>query len=203
MVGDARKLKHDEAGISFVEGLIVFPLVLLTIVTLIELGMAVYQWNQTTKAVNLGARLAAVSDPVATNYKTLLTADYDANNVGKPTPTTPISIVCTLGAANCSDTALTRLVRGSDGACNSNFGSGVPGMCDLNPAIGPANVQVTYYRSGLGYIGRPDGPVSTITVQVRNLQFNFFLLGALLGLNSLPIPAQPVTVTSEDLSSTK
>ena len=66
----------------------------------------------------------------------------------------------------------------------------------------PANIRVTYYRSGLGYVGRPGGPVVSITVETRNLTFNFFFLGALLGLNNITIPAHPVTITSEDLSNT-
>jgi hypothetical protein len=85
-------------------------------------------------------------------------------------------------------------------------------MCDIMPQIRPENVVVTYSRSGLGYVGRPTGPLPTITVEVVNLRFNFFILDALLQVASLGgttgvptginIPASPVTITGEDLRST-
>ena len=75
-------------------------------------------------------------------------------------------------------------------------------MCDLNGLIRPENIRVTYYRSGLGYVGRPAGPVVSITVETRNLNFDFYFLAALLGLENITIPAHPVTITSEDLSNT-
>jgi len=75
------------------------------------------------------------------------------------------------------------------------------GMCDFAPFISAENVRVTYYRSGLGYVGRPFGPVSTITVELRQLSFDFLFADKLIpGLTSLTIPAQPVSITSEDVN---
>lgn len=207
MVTVASRFRKDEAGISFVEGLIVFPLVLLMIVTFVEFGYAVFQWNQTAKAVAIGARLAAVSSPVVTDFDAVLA---DSGEAGSSPSTDAAVAVC--GATDavrfgesvanaCDATRLNRIVRGSDGVCSPDIGSSVPGMCDLNPAIGPENLRISYYRSGLGYAGRPLGPVASVTVEMRNLTFHFFLVGALLGLNSILIPALPVTVTGEDLCS--
>ncbi|MEY4696811.1 MAG: hypothetical protein RIT14_1239 [Pseudomonadota bacterium] len=204
MVSLIRRLRERDEGISMVEGLIVFPLVLLTIVTFVELGFAVFQWNQATKAVNIGARLAAVSDPVATTAAYAALADPVGSVAGSP-PAVGASVTCSgvAGAAACDSAKIARLVRGSDGQCSPDIDGGVAGMCDVDRWISPDNVRVTYARAGLGYNGHPNGPVVTATVELEDLTFKFFLVGALLGLDSIPIPAQPVTVTGEDMSSTQ
>lgn len=199
MVRSWRRFGTGEDGISLVEGLIVFPLILLSISTFVEFGIAVLQWNQTVKAMQLGARLLAVSDPMVADMGPL-SADYPAEQ-GGPTPSAAASVSCGAGASPCVTERLNRLIFGSDGICNPDLGSSLSGMCDFNPAIGADNVFVTYHRSGLGYVGRPDGPVVTVTLEARNLTFDFMFLGALLGLNSIEIPAHPVTMTGEDLSS--
>lgn len=199
MVRFGRRFRDNEDGISLVEGMIVFPLVLLAYATFVEFGFALFQWNQTINAMQLGARLAAVSDPL-TGDLSALEADYPSDQ-GGPTPATPLSVSCGAGATACNEDRMNRLIFGSDGTCNPASGTSIPGMCDLHPQIRANNVLITYHRSGLGYVGRPSGPVVTVTVEARNLTFNFFFLGALLGLNALEIPAHPVTVTGEDLSS--
>lgn len=186
-------------GISTVEALITFPLLLIAIAVFVEFGFAVFQWNQTVKAVQLGARLAAVSNPLPTDMSAL-TADYPATQ-GGPTPTTPVTVSCGAGATACTASEIQRLVRGSDGTCNANFGTSLPGMCDYNANIGVNNVIISYHRSGLGYVGRPSGPVVTVTVGVSGLSFNLPILGRLLGLSTITIPSHPVSVTGEDLSS--
>ncbi len=209
MVTAGRNFRRNESGISLVEGLITFPLVLLVIITFVEFGYAVFQWSQAGKATAIGARLAAVSSPVATNYGTL-DDDY-ANNAayaaGQPLPTASRSVSCTPASKGvgetlnvCNSGAL-RIVRGSDGVCDSNYGTTVPGMCDLNPWIEPRKVVITYTRGGLGYVGRSAGPVNTVTVSLRDMKFNFFFVAALLGLDNLNMPATPVTVTGEDMAS--
>lgn len=204
MVSLIRRLRDRDEGISMVEGLIVFPLVLITIVTFVELGFAVFQWNQATKAVNVGARLAAVSDPVMTTAAYAALADPVGSVAGSP-PALGAPVVCSgdSGSTACDSTQIARLVRGSDGRCSPDVGTGVTGMCDVDRWINPGNVRVTYARSGLGYNGHPNGPVVTTTVELEDMTFKFFLVGALLGLDSIPIPAQPVTVTGEDMSSTQ
>lgn len=180
---------REQHGASLLEGLVVFPLVLLTFSAFVEFAYATYQWNQTVKALQLGARLAAVSDPIVTNYEATFTADYPTDQgSATPSPTgAPVSLVCN-GAtdAGCDVTRLNRLVAR---------------MQLFNDSIQKANVIVTYSRSGLGYVGRPGGPVSTIRIEVQNLQFNLPIMNALLGFN-FTVPANPVTITSEDLSTT-
>jgi len=212
----AKRFWSAEAGLSMVEGVIVLPLVLLVFAVLVEFGFAVFQWNQTVKAMQLGARMAAVSEPVADDLS-FLTDDYPVVEGGPtPSPTaSPKAIQCTAGncallgtgadggtAPNLNADAMAWLIEGSDwGQANSCNPSSDPrpGMCDFNAQINEDNVVITYHRSGLGYVGRPDGPVMTVTVGISGLTFNLPLVGALIGVNEIEIPANPVTVTSEDM----
>lgn len=196
---------RDERGVTLVEGLITFPLVLLVFAAFVEFGYAMSQWNQTVKALQFGARLAAVSDPLTKDFADVFPADA-ANPLdnGDATPNdATISSTCWLGSGdldvsgNCS-AELNRIVKGSDGDCGA-AGDPNPGICDLNWRIQPANLVVTYQRSGLGYWGRPNGPVLTMRLEVRDVTFDLPLLGGLLGLDEIEVPAHPVTLTTEDL----
>jgi hypothetical protein len=205
MVGRAHGFRRSEDGATLVEGLIVFPIILLTFATFIEFGVAMVQWNQTVKSMQYGARMLAVSDPLVDMAPFESDPGYPTLE-GGPVPdplTNPVSVSCGAGEAiACNADGMNRLVFGTDGICDPSAQDTRLGMCDLNGLIRPENIRVTYYRSGLGYVGRPSGPVVSITVESRNLNFDFFFLGALLGLENITIPAHPVTITSEDLSDT-
>ncbi|KRD67020.1 TadE/TadG family type IV pilus assembly protein [Ensifer sp. Root278] len=190
---------QDQRGVTLAEGLITLPLVLLVFATFFEFGYAMSQWNQTVKALQLGARLAAVSEPLTSDFADVFPTDADDPlNNGDATPNdATISSTCGPALANCSD-ELTRIVMGGDGVCGV-AGDPNPGICDLNWRIQPSNLVVTYQRSGLGYWGRPNGPVLTMRLEVRDVTFDLPLLGALLGLDQIEVPAHPVTLTTEDL----
>ncbi len=200
MVGLLRRFRSDEDGISLTEALLVTPIVLLVFTTFIEFGFAVYQWNQAAKAVQHGARMIAVSDPLLADMS-FLTEDYPSEQ-GGPVPNTARSVSCGADDVACDATQMQRLISGSDALC-VYAASTKPGMCDIFPRVSANSVHVTYHRSGLGYVGRPDGPVLSITVELRNLTFDFLFLGRFLPVSVLNIPAHPVTITSEDMSSCK
>jgi hypothetical protein len=193
---------RDDRGVSLTEGLITIPIVLLIFAAFVEFGYAMSQWNQTVKALQYGARLAAVSDPLVDggDFADAFPSDADDPlNNGDATPNdSTMSLTCggDSGTA-CDPTALSRIVGGSDGVCEP--GDPRPGICDLNWRITPDKLMVTYQRSGLGYWGRPDGPVLTMRLEVRDITFDLPILGGLLGLNDIAIPAHPVTITTEDL----
>ncbi len=207
MVTLLSRFRRDDSGISMIEGLLVFPIMLIAITTFIEFGYGVFQWEQTGRAVAIGARLAAVSDPIvpAANF-TPLGATPTGSVTGAPVPGTVVRTSCT-GAnaagslALCDKTKFDRILFGSDNTCNPSFGTSVPGMCDVNQRIKRENVIVTYTRDGLGYVGRESGPVVTVTVQLRDMSFQTILLGPLLGLDDMPMRPNPVTFTGEDLAS--
>ncbi|HXV29883.1 MAG TPA: pilus assembly protein, partial [Sinorhizobium sp.] len=117
-------------------------------------------------------------------------------NNGKAAPNdATISSTCGPNLVNCT-AALNRIVLGSDGVCGA--GDPRPGICDINWRIQPENLVVTYQRSGLGYWGRPEGPVLTLRLEVRNTPLPLLLLDDLLGA-TITMPAHPVTITTEDL----
>lgn len=200
MVALLKRFRANEDGISLTEALLVTPIVLLVFTTFIEFGFAVFQWNQAATAVRHGARMLAVSEPMLADMS-YLTADYPVNE-GGPVPNTARSLSCGAGTTACDPVQMQRLISGSDTSCTYVAGTKL-GMCDVFPRISANSVRVTYYRSGLGYVGRPGGPVLSITVELRNLTFSFLFLGRFLPVSVLTIPAHPVTITSEDMSSCK
>lgn len=194
---------RQQEGTAMVEGLIVFPLVLLTFAAFFEFGYAVFQWNQTVKALQAGARHIAVSDPLISD----LSVFDGTGDAGDPVPDAVVSASCGAGTTPCVPAEMNRLIYGAnadgtDDKCGNAAENTIPGMCDFNTRIGVNNVLATYYRAGLGYEGRPDGPVLTIRLEVKDLTFDLPLVGALLSLDTITIPAHPVTITSEDLCST-
>ena len=191
--------RQDESGVALTEALITFPIVMLMFATFIEFGYAMSQWNQTVKALQYGARLAAVSDPLTSDFDDVFPTEADDPlNNGDATPNdATITSTCGPDLDNCSD-ELSRIVLGSDGACGT-AGDPRPGICDINWRIQPENLVVTYQRSGLGYWGRPEGPVLTMRLEVRDVTLEMLFLGPLLGLDEIAVPAHPVTITTEDL----
>ncbi|MCL7464642.1 TadE family protein [Phaeovulum sp. NW3] len=191
MVGVLRRFRRDERGLSLTEALLTLPIMLLMIAAFVEFGFVIFQWNQTAKAMQLGARFLAVSDPIHPDFADL-NVYPSGSEPGDPVPEGDFtSFSCGAGAEPCRpgpdhmDRLITR-------------------MQAFNPRIRADNVVVTYTRTGLGYVGRPDGPVVTVTVETDGLYFDLPLLGALLRWGDNPgieVPANPVTVTGEDLNS--
>ncbi|MBR9650361.1 TadE family protein [Thalassovita aquimarina] len=192
-----------------IEALLSIPLVVMVIAGMIEVGGMMYQFSQTAKAMQIAARLAIVSTPAVADMSAL-TADYPTEADGDPVPTTPVTVVCGAGAAPCDAAALARIYDGGDGVCGATGSlTDLVGVCDVAPFITDSgNLRISYTRSGLGYVGRPRGPVVTVRVEVRNLTFDMFILDDLVryfspssSFGAFSIPTQPVAMTSEDLSS--
>ncbi|MBI3438413.1 MAG: pilus assembly protein [Proteobacteria bacterium] len=175
---------------------------IMLMMSVIELTSALWAWNSEAKAVQIGARLAAVSAPVSSDLATMTGLEGGAT----PGAAMPYFIrVCNGATSTCSGgsysaAAMNWIVRGSDGVCGST--TGVRGICDLYPRIQPQNIVITYEQTGLGFAGRPGGPVPSITVKVQNLQFSTPVLGIFSGVANLTMPPVQTTVSGEDLRST-
>lgn len=201
--GTGRRLAalwRDQRGAVLIEGLIIFPVLMLTIAAFVNFALVMFKLNQTVKAQEIGARLLAVSDPVVTDISPL-TADFGAE-AGGPVPETPVSVSCGMGAAACDSTRLQRLMTGSDGFCGPVAGT-LSGMCDFAPRLTADDVRITYHRTTLGYAGRTGLPVLVVTLEIRPLDLGLPLLGRLIGRERLELPVKPVTVMGEDLTSCK
>jgi Flp pilus assembly protein TadG len=66
-----RRLLVDDKGAVLVEATVMMTIILVFVLGSIDFLFAFYQWNAAAKAVQLGARIAAVSDPVATHLNSL------------------------------------------------------------------------------------------------------------------------------------
>ena len=197
------RLRCDQSGGVLVEATVMLVILLIFVLGSMDFLLAMYQWNAATKAVQLGARIASVSNPVSSDLSTM-TGLGGGVNPGDPMPS--FTRVCNGATASCSGgtfstTALNTIVYGRGSAtCGDAASAYTSGMCDVFRRVLPANVVITYAYTGLGYAGRPGGPVPTITVTLQNLPFQFYFLGGLMGFANIMI-APVATVTGEDLSS--
>ncbi|WP_162916746.1 TadE/TadG family type IV pilus assembly protein [Dongia deserti] len=208
------RLLRDETGASIIEFSIVMVLFFLLTFGLVEFGYALFQWNSASKAAQLGARMAAVSDPVwsplttltstgtpggpwQTNYSVTCWGTNASGTNGTCSGTAPGGVSLAYSAAN-----MQRLVfgRGGDLTCGTIGADGDPGMCDIFWRITPQNVRVNYRHTELGFAGRPGGPVPTVTLTITGLTYQFFALGGLMGFDEITMPDFTVTMTGEDLS---
>jgi len=215
-----KKLARDEHGSVLVETTVMMTILFLFLLGAVDFLFAFYQWNAAAKAVHVGARLAAVSSPVANGLNGLSAAAVSSTVFpGDAMPT--FTVTCTgtgvsTGTCTCSgfctgygsfdSTAMKRIVFGRDATsatttCPVSTTNRNNGMCHMFSRITPANVQIVYQQTGLGYAGRPCGPVPTVTVSLRpTLSFQFFFLGGLMGFAPKLFPPLTTTVTGEDLS---
>jgi len=209
----AKYFLRDQQGSVMVEVTIMLSIVLLLVLGAIDFLLLFYQWNAAAKAVQTGARLAAVSDPVASGLNNLSQAVMSASvPPGAAMPNFVVTCdgrtaTCTCNGVNAcrggyDRAAMNTIVfgRGSS-SCSDAKSADLVGMCDIFPRITPANVKIVYAQTGLGYAGRPGGPMPTITVSLQNLPFQFFFLRGLMGFHDFQIPASTVSLTAEDLSS--
>jgi hypothetical protein len=210
------RIANDRNGAVVVEVAVMMTIMLVFILGSIDFLFAFYQWNAAAKAVQVGTRIAATSDPVAVGLKGLSTAV--AGTLALPGGPMP-NFVVTCDGSTASCTCSTILVCPGGGAYNAEamntivFGRGSSscsdatssydaGMCDIFPRITAANVVIVYAQTGLGFAGRPGGPVPTITLSLHHLPFQFFFLSGLMGFNNMQIPALTTSITGEDMSST-
>ena len=199
MIGFIRGLWAHREGAAAVEfALVCIPLLVITI-GIMEFAFALYQWNAAEKATQFGVRMAVVSTPVASG----LTA-FDGKNNSNDYGDAPMPNFASSGAVVCD---------GATSTCNNGFtflstphARLVAKMQQVSPGITAANVVVEYLHQCLGFVGRPCGPVPSVTVRLQNMAFDFIVIDAILNLvrGGGYRPAFPCRVTAtmfgEDLN---
>jgi hypothetical protein len=210
-----RTFARDQQGAVLVEVTVMMTIMFVFLLGSIEFLFVFYQWNAAAKAVQIGARIAAVSNPVADGLNALSTSV--TGSLAVPGDGMPyFQITCDGSEARCTcsnvgacpaglaynEAAMRTIVygRGST-SCSDATSFYDTGMCDVFSRVTPANVVIVYTQTGLGFAGRPGGPAPTITVSLKNLPLQFFFLSGLMGLKNLPMPATTTSITAEDLSS--
>ena len=196
------RMLADLSGATTVEFGLVSGLLFLILFAITDFGFAFWQWSSATKALQLGVRLASVSDPVSSDLKTMTGLSSTVFD-GDPMPA--YQRVCSGASKSCSggtfdQAALNTLVYGRGNAsCPTATQSFAP-MCQIFSRIKPENVVVEYVHTGLGYAGRPGGPIPTIRLSLTGLSYEFISLNGLLGLPAISMSGLVATATAEDLS---
>ena len=220
MIRSFALLKRNEDGATTVEFTIVMLLFFTLTFGITEFGYLLWQYNSAAKAAQVGARVAAVSDPI---WSALPDLTDDAGSPGGVW-LTDYAVECSRNDTDCASIgsdevdlgdgysvdAMNCLVFGRQAgeelcktACDSDPGTDEQGMCNYFHRIATdadADVVVTYSHTGMGFSGRPGGPVPTITLQLTGLTFEFFALGGLMGFDEITMPDFKVTMTGEDLN---
>ena len=208
------RVAGDQAGNVLVETTVMIPILFTFLLGGVDFLNAFLQWSAAAKAVEIGARIAAVSDPVASGLNSIPTNALSSTPLGGNMP--PFTVTCDGGAIACTCTsgsctgmgaysaaAINLIVYGRNGnsACGAAASEYFAGMCNMFWPILPEYVTVVYSRTGLGFAGRTAGPVPTITVSLNagasKLPFQFYFLP----FAQINIPTVATTITGEALSS--
>ena len=178
---------------------------------------ALYQWNAAAKAAEIGARIAAVSDPVASGLNSI-PENVLSSRVAPGSPMPSFTVSCDGGAAACacaggecdgmgsySAEAMGLIVYGRAGkeACMTPASEYFAGMCNIFPPMAPQYVTIVYSQTGPWLCGtKRSGPFrrsrfrSTPPSSKTKLPFRFFFLP----FASIDIPQVTTTITGEALS---
>lgn len=203
MIGAAflHRLRRDESGLA-AEFALVVPLMLLLILGTIDIGIYAYTLNRAEKATQIGARWAAVTDPLNTELKTVnlsgVTVSGTQLGQGDRVPAAALGLL-TCNNTTCTCTTGPCYGTGHDAAAFTKLADR---MRQILPGIQNSNIVVEYRGSGLGYAGDPNGPdiAPLITVRLTGLSYNSIVLSPLGTTTSLPDFAY--SITSEDGSGT-
>jgi len=194
-------LLRDETGATAVEIGLLAPFLIGLVLSIIDLGVYVWDWNQANQAARFAVRLAAISDPVASDLPTLTGLETGAAIGG---PVGAYSRVCT--TSGCSGgtfdaSALDRIYFGpSSDSCDDADENTSLGLCDLMPLAQRSNVTVTYSDSGVDYAGVAGALRPLVTIDIRNIASRSVFLGVAFA-HFAHLPPAKATTLAEDMSS--
>lgn len=193
-----RNLLRDQRANSAAEFALALPLTLILLFGIIDGCRFMWEVNRAEKATQMGARMAAVTNPVAGGLNSTDFTGVGGLTVGEKIPPSALpAIVCNNSTCTC-----TGCPGGLPGTYDSAaFTSLVNRMAAMKPDIQATNVEVVYAGSGLGYAGDPTGAdVSPlVTVRLKGLQFTPVTS---MMLTSISMPSFSTTLTAEDLIGT-
>jgi hypothetical protein len=186
----SRALIRDRNAAAAAEFALVLPLLLVFLFGIIDVGRYMWAINRAEKAVQMGVRMAVVTD--------FLSEEVGDDYLGQcATPLTqgdPIPEDCfatqTCDAAACDP-------GGEVANYGAKFGLIANRMRVFMPEIEDGDIEVTYSPSGLGYAGDPNGADVSPLVTVRLSGMTFRPI-AFLALWDVPLPEVRSSLTLED-----
>lgn len=186
-----RALFRDTRAASAAEFALVLPLFLILLFGIIDAGRYMWSVNRAEKAVQMGVRMAIVTDYVSSSIgQSFVGQCATPLGEGDPIPEDCFSTVTcskSSGSATCT----------TGSANNAAFVRVANRMRLFMPEIRDSNVQIIYSPSGLGYAGNPNGPdlAPLVTVRLSGMSFNPILT---LALANVGLPEARSSLTFED-----
>ncbi len=191
-----------KSGSVSTEAAFVIPVIVILTGCAIEFCYVTYQWNGAIQSARHGARVAATSNPVATQLRDM-TGLGQGVEAGDPMP--DYSYDCSGSAQSCNQgsfdqAAMNAIVYGPDQdlTCASTARAR-RGMCDVFDIVSEDNVDINYSHSGFGRAGFPPDPAPLITVTIRDLKFDFVFLDAIAPAGLKTIPPVTASIMGGDL----
>jgi len=180
-----RDFLSEERGGPTIDFVMVLLPVLMFIFTIIDFTLAFHMTSNAQKAAQLGARLAAVADPV----HTLVPATNELN------PTNgQLGDACYQAAGDACLTPAT-LIWDCDGAslaaaCDSDAFALIHNRVqDLYPLVDRARIRITYRYMRLGTAGGPFVPLVSVTIKERPSPVQMLTFVGLLDLRAVTASA--------------
>lgn len=170
-----RKFRACESGAAILEFTLVAWFFFLLVFGTVEFGYYMWQFGAITKGGEKGLRYAVVTDPVTSDWTTLLP------NSGKV-------ITCSGGAAAASATCTFGTVNQTAMTCIVNK------VRAFAPFVRAQNVVIEYQANDIGLTG---AFAPTIKLRLENVTFTSIFLGFMGGRT---LPPLNFTMTAEDLS---
>ena len=197
-----RRWANDRKGGAAVETALIAPFLFTAVLGLCDVGVYLFRWNQAVEATRVGARLAAVSDPVSSELSTMtgLETGVDAGD-----PVGAYVRVC--AAAACSGgtysaDAFNRIFRGPGSeACGDATSHEWVGMCDAFSVLQTSHVTIEYRTSGVDTAGVAGALRPLISVRVSGAPSGAVILNRIVPGAFAVLPAAETTVVAEDLKS--
>lgn len=193
-----RNLPLCSSGASAAEFALVLPLLVLLIFGVIDGGRFLWEYNRAEKATQMGARFAAVTDPVlGSGFSDYSFSIDDGIPQGTAVPLANFdNAVCNSSTCTCVGGS----VCGSVGYDATAFGNIVARIAALYPAVTASNVTVEYKNIGLGFAGDPNGPDVAPLVTIRLTGLDFHPITCLMFACTIAMPDFRAALTAEDLS---
>ena len=196
---------RDLRGAAAIETAIVAPFLFTGIIGVVDLGLYLFRWNQVVEAARLGARIAAVSDPVSSDLASKTGLE---TGVAPGEPAGDYERVCAAVGQSCtpggtySAAAFGRIFYGAGStACGDATAPEQVGMCDAYSDLQPAQVTIRYEESGADTAGVEGALRPLINVRITGAPSGVVLLHQMVPGAFRTLPTVETTVLAEDLRS--